>query len=230
MKNEYNLIDFDIIEKDIKSFYDFITEFPLLGLDHRVGLEIRKEIQIVQKSIINCEIWYRGKAPEGYKVFENKDMMPPLPEDTREGRYNHYGMPALYVSENEETCAEEICREKSDKILCWIQRIKIQNAKIIDFTQTIAKSSYEKFPYILCGLIMTEAITTHNFQNRKYYKPEYKITRFIADLCRMEKIDGIIYPSSVSFNQNKPYRNLVLFDLTGEKFKFENDPYIFEKK
>ena len=220
--------------ENIKEFYDFITEYPLLGLHHKAGVQLEKEIRELPLYSVENEIWYRAKAPDSTRIFTQKDMMPPLPEDTREGRYNHYGLPCLYASENEETCASEIRREGESGVLCWIQKIKINGAKVIDLTAPQKLNDPDCF--LLEGLLLTQTIVIHPSEKRKYYKPEYKITRFIADLCRLYKIDGIKYPSAVSKKSGASQDqdgisscNIVLFDTKGKLFTFEGEPYVFKE-
>lgn len=213
-------------QEKIKDFYNFITEYPLLGLRHAAGQELEKEIRELPLLELHDEIWYRAKSPDSTRILTCKDMLPPLPEDTREGRYNHYGLPCLYVSENEKTCACEIRHDGEQHILCWIQKIRIDDARIIDLTSLGKKDAGKQL--LLEGLLLTQAIVTHPSEKRKYYKPEYKITRFIADLCRLYKIDGIKYPSAVSKkDDNGHYSNIVLFDTKERLFTFVEEPYVF---
>lgn len=212
-------------EQKINDFYDFIAKYPFLGLQHEIGKEIEQEIKSICPKIIRNETWYRAKAPDGYKIFSKEDMLPPLPENTREGRYNHYGLPVLYLSENEKTCAAEISKELCPEILCWIQKFSVNDAKIIDLTF----KNQKEMPMVFASLIKTDTISINNLENRKYYKPEYRITRFISDLCRLNGIDGIKYSSAIYEDENGcPYSNLVIFDTKGKFFSFEGEPYIYK--
>jgi hypothetical protein len=57
----------------------------------------------------------------------------------------------------------------------------------------------------------------------KCWKPEYFVPRFIADVCKSNGINGILYSSAVDFGCN-----LVVFDIQTLDFCFAGTPEIFQ--
>jgi hypothetical protein len=99
----------------IQPFYNFLSKYPYLGIEHEVGQEIAKEIKKMHLVNISDRVYYRARKPENGKIFKHDDMLNPPPEKPiAEGRFNHYGQSHLYLGETEELCAKEITNE--DKV------------------------------------------------------------------------------------------------------------------
>jgi hypothetical protein len=211
----------EISQGKIQSFYDFLARYPYLGVEHEVGQEIIKEIKKIPLITIIDEIFYRARKPENGKIFRHKDMLnPPGTISIPEGRFNHYGQSHLYLGETEELCAKEIANE--DKELLWMQKYKIKSlTNILDVYEFIDPDNIDDTPLFFAGLFQSGKISVQK-SNRKFWTPEYFIPRFIADIARYNKINGIIYQSQKAIG-----RNLVIFDLMRCKYELIGEPYIY---
>ena len=213
------------VHGEICKFIKFLQRYPLLGMSDNTGKAIAKEIFAFPQINIKDEIWYRGRLPEKNhpeKIFSSKEMYKPPREIAREGRFNHYGQPVLYLGSNDMICAEEIIGGNY-QIICWIQEIKVKDVKILDLTKYYKVENLANCPLFIAGLIVSGQLEIHNSENMNFYKPEYAITRFVADLCRYYGIEGIKYNSSVS---NDGY-NLVLFCSNEDKVEFIGEPKLY---
>jgi RES domain-containing protein len=169
------------------------------------------------------EIWYRGRCIENSRVFENKDMLPPNPEKVSigEGRFNHYGQSHFYLGNSEALCLNEICKDYRG--ICWIQKVNIKSINnIIDLSGYLNDDNYSDMPLIFSGIMHIGLLTKKILHNRAW-KPEYFVSRFIADICKENKINGIKYSSSVAYGEN-----LVLFFPKKAKFEFIDKPYLYK--
>lgn len=228
-ETEYQQKYDEIVEKTkdrIQSFYNFLSKFPYLGLEHEVGQEISKEINKMPLIIISNEFFYRARKPENGKIFIHEDMLnPPQSKSIPEGRFNHFGQSHLYLGDSEELCAKEITNE--EKELLWMQKYKINHLEqILDVSIFINQDNIDKIPMFFSGLFESGII---NVQKSKEisWAPEYFIPRFISDIARNNNINGIIYNSTKTLG-----RNLVIFNLEKCVYEFAGDPYtyIFDRK
>lgn len=215
--------------RKIKKFYIFIRKHPKRAVKHKIGLQLKSEIEKIQLTNISNQIWYRARNfifDNNEIVFNKEDMLPPPSSMAKEGRYNYKGERVLYVGDKQLTCVAEINNGNIEK-KCCMQKYRITSERIIDLSDYISISSINKMPLFIDGLLFNESILKHNYKRSEIH-PEYAITHFIADLCKERNIDGIIYPSAVLKNSNgKNRKNLVLFNWENN-YQFEGDPYVFD--
>lgn len=221
MKNEIN----QAIKHKIKDFLDYIKEYPMLGLKHLIGKEIENAIKNTKLKKIKKETWYRARRlKDPSKNYSQKDMGKPSPDITPEGRFNHYGHPVLYLGNSDLVCAEEI-NEGDFQVICWIQKVEVNCAKVLDLTDYTKIGSLGEYPLLLAGLLLSGELEKHDKNHKGYFKPEYAITRFIADICRQNNIDGIKYFSAVNGEKNQKKNNLVLFN--DDVYTFVEEPTLY---
>lgn len=206
------------INKDVHgkivNFIDYLKHYPMLGLMDNTGREIEDAIRNSKLKIIENEIWYRARKAEKdnpLKIFTQKEMGKPPVDITPEGRFNHYGQPSLYLGNSDYVCAKEI-NDGNFQVICWIQKVYVKKAKILDLTDYSTIDKLGEYPLLVAGLLISGELEEHNEMHKGFYKPEYAITRFIADLCRVNNIDGIKYGSAVRNESDKDSINLVLFN------------------
>lgn len=211
----------------IVSFIKFLQKYPMLGLQNQTGREIEEAIKNTNQKKIDNEIWYRARKPEKdnpLKIFTQNDMGKPPVDKTPEGRFNHYGQPTLYLGCSDYVCAKEI-NGGNFQVICWIQKVQTKNANILDLTDYSTIQKLGNYPLLLAGLLISGTLEEHNENHKDYYKPEYAITRFIADLCRFNNVDGIKYRSAVRNENDKDSFNLVLFN--DNCYSFEGEPSLY---
>jgi hypothetical protein len=205
----------------IQSFYDFLSKYPYLGLSHEVGQEILKEIKSMHLISINDTLYYRARKLDAGKIFAHEDMLNPPPEKIiPEGRFNHFGQSHWYIGNSEEVCAHEISR--GEKELLWMQKIKIkQLSNILDVSLFINEDNIDNIPLFFSGMFESGRITTQKSNNLSW-TPEYFIPRFIADIAKLNGIEGIIYSSSTFYGNN-----FVIFERNNVQYEFDGNPYIY---
>ncbi|MBR4791736.1 MAG: RES family NAD+ phosphorylase [Treponema sp.] len=218
-------------ETKIKNFYDYIIKYPYLGCNHKVGKQIIKNIETLEKISIDNKIFYRAREPKNSEIFTCNHMLPPSPEmvPISEGRFNHYGQSHWYLGDSIEICGAECTHRKN--CMLWFQKITIKKAdNIMDLTQDYIHYYYNpldtkmyEIPITLAALLLS-GILQQEQTVKGYWKPEYFVTRFIADVCKTKGINGILYPSSLY----PAGKNLVIFDINKIDFEFEAKPELKE--
>lgn len=219
----------DQTRENINLFINFLHKYPFLGLENKTGRKIQEEIKNLKRATITIkdEIWYRARnldKDNPSKIFSEKDMDCPPSKKAREGRFNHYGQRALYLGSFDSCCVSEI-NKGNFLTTCWIQKVRVIKANIIDLTNLEKTENLENCPLFVAGLIVTGELENHNPEHNEYYKPEYVITQFLADLCRFYKIDGIKYKSTVSEERNAI--NLVLFKNNHKLYELIDNPKLY---
>ena len=138
------------------------------------------------------------------RIFDNNDMLPPNPQDVpiSEGRFNHFGQGHWYLGDSIDLCGAE-CSHKKNCVL-WFQKVEIEQATdILDLAKDYIYNYFNpdntdgySLPIAVAALLWS-GILTKEQQIKGFWKPEYFITRYIADICKEKGINGIIYPSSL---------------------------------
>lgn len=213
------------IKPKIQEFYEYLIKYPFLGYKHKIGKEISSGLNKLNIVTLEEKTYYRARQPDGAKVFTKKCMLPPNPETIpiSEGRFNHYGQSHWYLGDSINLCGAECSHLKSSAL--WFQEVKIVKAeKILDLSEKYISPFYEPdkpydLPLIVAALLLSGFLTKPQ-KVKGYWKPEYILTRFIADLCKEKDINGILYPSSLYKNG----KNLVIFDISKIEYFFIGNP------
>ena len=218
------------VKPKIEEFYNYLIQYPFLGYKHEVGIAIAEGIKELNIITLENQNYYRARFPEKgssevSNIFTQVNMLPPSPENVpiSEGRFNHYGQSHWYLGDSVDLCGAE-CTHLKDNAL-WFQKINIQKAEnILDLTEEYISTFYnpenEYNLSITVAALLLSGILTKPQQIKGSWKPEYFITRFIADICKEQGINGILYPSSLY-----PIgKNLVIFDITKMSYNFVGEP------
>ena len=221
---------FDYISRQTKNeidrFYTFLSKYPYLGTEHETGRKISAAIAHYNKlTTLENVTLYRARNISNDKQFSQSDMTAPNPmkHTIYEGRYNHFGQSHLYMSFSEETAQLESC--KSANAICWIQQIRINKLdKVLDLNRLPSDSPQNESELLIEGLLVNRTLTKKAQKNRSW-KPQYFVTRFIADLCKKNGISGIIYPSSQIDESN-----IVIFEPDKLDCTFIGEPYLYSVK
>lgn len=211
-----------LYQDEIADFQKHLERLPYLGLAHRIGKRIQKEVDKLKRIEIVEETWFRARTISSSTVFTRDDMKAPSQEKVTigEGRYNHYGQSHLYLGESEDTCIREICHDAD--AICWMQKITITGiANILDISQLLYSYEPEELPIVFSALLYTDRLVKSPSYGHSW-KPEYLIPRFVADVAKSEGYSGIKYPSAVASGAN-----LVLFSYKDESIDFVELPYVY---
>ncbi|MDA8229120.1 MAG: RES family NAD+ phosphorylase [Desulfitobacterium hafniense] len=169
--------------------------------------------------------WYRGRTASSSEVYESKDMQAPPIGRARDGRYHHNGQSFLYIADNRETAIGEVLDDYYKPGLVWIQDYEIGGInKILDLRSDWNRIGMTESAILVA--LLSRRLLDQKVQDRKSnWKPEYFVTRFIADCARLAGYNGIMY-SSTRYTGD----NAILFDVTTTLIKPVGDPIILVHK
>jgi len=211
IKNKY---DPKLIE-----FYNFLEQYPYLGVAHSLGKKIYNSIGNFEKINLESEIWFRARRITDGKNKKLKDFLPPDPkaQTIDEGRYNHFGQSHFYLASTEEAALLEVI-ENGEKN-CWTQKFEVSVNNVLDL-RDISEPIRPNLPLIAYGLIFSGTLEKQ-IKKSECWKPEYFIPRFIADCAKNQGLNGIIFHSEKHMDDN-----LVIFDISLTKIKPIGKPKI----
>ncbi|MCK5607450.1 RES family NAD+ phosphorylase [Candidatus Pacearchaeota archaeon] len=222
---KYNIwpytLPFDVVE----NFEDKINEIakisqktPFLLLEHPFAKEVYKAIVDLSKESKPTTLensLYRARTRSSLKNTNIREFDFPPNNIVSEGRYNHAGIPALYLCSDPETCFHEL-REKP----CIIAKIKIADkVKVLDLTNTY--DSHLKHSNLLATLVYS-ALMSARQDDFGWHKPKYVFSRFISDCAKSAGFDAIQYPSTRATNESY---NIVILD---NKFSLNDSSTLIE--
>jgi hypothetical protein len=212
----------DKVVPEICEFYSYLEKYPYMGAQHEIGKKIIAEVQNAPRIDIRDSCWYRGRPVHDSHILNAQEMLPPDPEKVAigEGRFNHYGQSHFYLSQSKKLCFKEI--NQMSNAICWIQEFYIRKIEnIIDLSFYLNSSNIDSVPLVFGGIMSSGAIR-RPVRKDKCWKPEYFVPRFIADACKANGINGILYNSAVDYGCN-----LVIFNMEKLDFCFAGIPEIF---
>jgi RES domain-containing protein len=189
----------------LRALIDYLERTPGLGLMHPAGAALRKAVMGARVTTLRDARWWRGcpfsnqptKPGPARLLFGDAHRHP-----ITVGRFNHAGQPTLYLSDDVDTVAAELCRGTSGQL--WVAGIAFQRPlRVIDLSVTILGEPIPQDELIFAGLGVSDEKTADDHNPR-----EYVLTRFIADLVRRRpSVDGVLFTSSV----RRPWaKNLVV--------------------
>jgi len=201
-------LPFDVVdgfESIIYEIANIANKTPFLLLEHPFARKVYEAIIELAKestSTRHDKPLYRARKKKSLASKEINDFDFPPKIYVKEGRYNHAGMPALYLGSDPETCFFEL-RETQ----CVIAEIEIQcKLKILDLTDIY--EHHHKYSDLLNTLVYS-ALMSARQDDSGWYKPKYIFTRFISDCAKASGFDSIKYPSTRKNSQNY---NMVLIN------------------
>ncbi len=191
----------DISYPECSQFINFLSRYPMLGLENEIGRKIFNYICNSPKKEINEIELYRIRTPDNPEdiPFVELEMFEPQYGTTEQNRFSSVGINPLYLSDNISTALLEKALKETDKY-CYIHVKLITRLTVLDITNLDIPL------YDFCH-------KTTDKKNRKMHK-EYLIPNFIADCSRFFKFKGIAYNSV----HNQSSKNYVLFHTSNNDF------------
>ncbi|MGH1276637.1 RES family NAD+ phosphorylase, partial [Bacillus cereus] len=190
----------NIKKEEVISFYLYLSKYPMLGLEHRVGQRILTELDKVKIINVQNKVLYRAR-PRDPKKRENpysSDEMFAAPFGVSgQGRFNVVGQGELYTCDKKEIAVKE-CVKEENVTVDVIEWELIENIKLIDLTDIDSP---------LVQYCSFSAVTSSGL--------EYLVPNFIAQCAKSKGIDGIVFIS----NQKSDALNYVFFDHQKKWFK-----------
>lgn len=175
-----------ITEKDAADFYSFLAKFPMLGLSHKVGKSIWKELASRKKENFFASTGislFRGRPWEEdqKRPFAETEMINApfnLPE---QGRCNVRGQSHLYTCDKLEAAAVEARNSGEGKlqIIEWTLKKKLKLLNLADLDCPLIE---------FCEFAPNDVVLK--------FEPAYSIMNFITQCCQKLNISGIRYKSN----------------------------------
>lgn len=216
---KYNIwpytLPFDVIpgfESILLEISEISKSTPFLLLKHKFAQEVYETISNLAgktESVQLSESLYRARTIVSLNGTDIIEFDFPPNRIVPEGRYNHSGMPVLYLGNSPETCVHEM-RE----IDCNVAEIKIKkNIKILDLIN--AYEAHEECSDLLSTLVYS-ALMSAKQDSTGWHRPKYVFSRFVADCAKSAGFDAIKYPSTMAGNE---CFNLVILN---DRFSLKN--------
>jgi hypothetical protein len=109
-------------------------------------------------------------------------------------RFNHAGQRSLYLAKEAETAAVETFQEhKAKAAKLWLAELSVRRPLRVLNIGTGTNQSL-----LLEILIMSSLLRTPR-SKPGFFQPQYLLTRFLADIVRSRRLDGIVYASSQEY-------------------------------
>ncbi|MFI8574914.1 RES domain-containing protein [Rossellomorea aquimaris] len=207
-------------KNDLDEFQQYINKYPSLGAYHSMGKKIIDAIGEIGSTNIDKSIYFRAREVNASIVLSQDDLGAPKSEYVKkEGRYNHIGIPVMYLASDKKTCVAEMMENHESKLL-WFQEFIVNEVQVLDLTTDPGKSITPKHSLLIAALIY-EGVINQDSERERIWKPEYYIPRFVADVAKMiGAYDGI------KFSSNRGQgNNLALFNWLG-KVNFSGNPKV----
>lgn len=186
--------------KSINEIGKIAKETPFMVLGHDYAKKVLEQILSIADNTTVKKLdqkFYRARNYSNLLPSVNDFHHPPK-NKVGEGRYNHSGMPVLYLGDSPETTYYEM-REPIEGVYLADMSISA-NLKILDLNEKLDIDGNILQPLLWSSLMSSRA------EGEGLFKPHYCFTRFVADCAKRAGFDGIFYPSV----RNGDARNLVL--------------------
>jgi hypothetical protein len=201
-------LPFDVVddfEYIIKEIAEISNNTPFLLLNNEFAKRVYDSVIDLSKETERAAFGkslFRARTKSSLSSYDLKEFDFPPRTYVKEGRYNHAGIPVLYMGSNPETCFFEL-RENP----CVIAEIKItKDIKILDLIDTY--EHHQKHSDLLNTLVYS-ALMSARQDDTGWYKPKYVFTRFISDCAKAAGYDALQYPST---RRNGDNYNIVLLN------------------
>ncbi len=180
-------------------FADFtahLARVPLLGATHSIGKRVLRSIaKFPHASLDLKDNWWRARVIGANARPDISELgPPPASECKNEGRFNHVGQRVLYVASSIEVAAAEAIRQ--DEGVAWVMAWRVGvRGPMLDLASHFDESAlHDDASYLAAGL---SYIRPHLAEaSEGPWKPEYFVSRFIADAARAAGFKGLRYPST----------------------------------
>ncbi len=174
---------------DLERLAKLADNTPFLLLTDEFASRIKGEIMhlgSVAKSTLPTGLFFRGRNVDA-STASRADFEPPPAWSTEERRYNHAGRPTLYLADSHETCWEECRRPRGAFSIATV--IFSKPVRLLDLSEP------EEMAGVLAP-VMYSNLAAAPRERSGWDKPEYVLTRFVADCARFAGMDGIRYCST----------------------------------
>jgi len=179
---------------------------PFLLMENKFCREILSAIRDLANRSKEVEIatpLYRGRDISKTQVPHEIQQFDLAPKRyVVEGRYNHAGMPVLYLASDLKTCQAELRGAK-----CSVMEFKLTNGiRILDLVDPYEEHrGYDD----LLNCLVYSALLSAKQHNEGQSRPHYVVSRFVADCAKSTGFHAIKYPSTREADNNF---NLVIVD------------------
>jgi hypothetical protein len=183
----------NISKDEVLLFYNHLSQYPMLGLEHEVGRKIFDEVDNIKVRTIKNNILYRVRLrnPKERAIpYSTEEMFSAPFGVTGIGRYNSQGQGELYTCDNKDVAIRE-CLKDHDLSFDIVELKLKTSVDLIDLTD---KS--------------TPLVQYCSFSMQTSSGLEYLVPTFIAQCAKMKGITGLIFNST----QDDKALNFVFFD------------------
>jgi len=189
----------------INELADLSKSSPFLLIKHPFAAQIFNVIEDLYKEAMPTIITknlYKARIKSQVSVVKPSEFDITPSQYASEGRYNHSGLPALYLGSDMETCYQELRKKES-----YIAELAVEKEiRILDLTATY--ENHNKHSYLLDTLVYSSLISAKQDETGSF-RPQYIFSRYIADCAKYVGFDAIKYPST---RTNIDSFNLVLIN------------------
>lgn len=179
-------------EKNAAEIAELAQRTPFLVLRHPLAREIldaiTKNARIAKPQYLEAP-YFRGRLANGLVRSDLDSFLRPPATKCNEGRFNHAGAPVLYLASDPTTCIKEIGSPACDVILAEIS--VSSPLKILDLLEPQSVGFEDE---ILSALVHSSLVSAPR-QSDGWDRPEYVVSRFVADCARDVGFQAIKYPS-----------------------------------
>lgn len=188
----------DRLEPEIKRLAALAKRTPFLLLEDRFARQVLANIKRLGEEATAQPLarpLYRARVKDQIKSDQvgqvlAKEFGAPPGEFVVEGRFNHAGLPVLYLADSIATTVAEIGAPGHE---FYVAALDLSgNFKILD----LVVEEPDEPDWELLGVIATSALIAAPRTGKGWVKDEYIFTRFVADCAIAAGFDGIRYGST----------------------------------
>ena len=194
---EHRFSNVDAIEQDIDEILQIAHETPFLLLTHPFAVsvleEIRRQATLVTPTTIRTPLYRARFSAAVASLKQNPDALATFgaapARVVGEGRFNHAGVPMIYISDSAETAAAEMGEPGN---LCHIAELQLLKAiKILD----LFAIDDDNPGFDILGAAAASALLAAPRTGEGWVKRQYVFSRFVADCAHSAGFDAICYGS-----------------------------------
>ena len=191
----------DLTENQILNFINHLRKYPFFPLEYGIGKLIFNNLK--EKATEHCftikkgTLLYRAREiKDNNRYSTDESMLEPDTGIPNIGRFNPYGVPTLYLSEDSETTKLELGAEKFQVAQIVVKK----EINIIDLEESGG------LLYHYCN----KPLNTKEYNPAEYVLPNFlaQCARYIKNECNID-LDGFKYEST----KNKGRYSYALFDV-----------------